>query len=154
MLVALVWQWTDPAKIVRAVGHYLNVDLGMISVTEFICAFSVNAIAWIADAAVAYCIWRLFGAYLCGRIFTEDAAIWVQRVGVAGLIAVVVEIVARRIDWLIITSHSDLPLGTRLFTQLVVPGDLLKVLFCLFVLAIGHVFRAAVQIADDNARIV
>jgi hypothetical protein len=37
---------------------------------------------------------------------------------------------------------------------LVVPGDLLGVLFCLFVLAIGHVFRTAVEIADDYASIV
>jgi Protein of unknown function (DUF2975) len=154
VLIAVLWVWSDPAKIASNLGHYLNADLSAISPSQFAWAAGVNIAAWIADAVVAYCIWRLFGAYLGGRIFTGDAAAWVQRIGVAGLIAVLVSIVGRRIDWLILTSNSELPLSTRLFTQFIVPVDLLQVLFCLFVLAIGHVFRTAVQIADDNASIV
>ncbi|HKD28927.1 MAG TPA: DUF2975 domain-containing protein [Xanthobacteraceae bacterium] len=154
VLIAVVWTWSDPAKIVSTVGHYLNTELGMISPFEFIWAFGVNVAIWIPDAAVAYCIWRLFGTYLDGHIFTADAAAWMQRTGVTGLIAVLASIVGRRIDWLILTSHAELPLSTRLFTQFVVPVDLLQVLFCLFLLAIGHVFRTAVQIANDHASIV
>jgi hypothetical protein len=154
VLLTVLWIWSDPGKIASTLGHYLNADLGAISPSEFAWACGVNIAAWIADAVVAYCIWRLFGTYLGGRIFTGDAAAWLQRLGVAGLIAVLVSIVGRRIDWLILTSHAELPLSTRLFTQLVVPGDLLGVLFCLFVLAIGHVFRTAVEIADDYASIV
>src|ERR1700730_16986659 len=154
MLIAVVWVGTDPAKIASNLGHYLNADLGAISPSQFAWTFWVSVAAWIPGAAVAYCIWRLFGAYLAGRIFTGAPAAWVQRIGIAGLIALLVAIVARRIDWLILTSHADVPLSTRLFIQIVVPSDLLQVLFCLFVLAIGHVFRTAVQIADDNANIV
>jgi hypothetical protein len=154
VLFALVWTWSDPAKIASNLGHYLNADLGTISPTEFVWACAVVIASWIADAAAAYCIWRLFGSYLGGRIFTGDAAAWLQRVGVAGLIAVLVSIVGRRALWLILTSHAALPLSTRLFTQFVVPADLLEVLFCLFVLSLGHVFRTAVQIADDYASIV
>src|SRR5262249_28857429 len=134
--------------------HYLNADLSAISPSEFAWACGVNMAALIADAAVAYCIWRLFGGYLCGRIFTGGAAALLQRLCVARLIAGLISVVGRRIDWLILTSHAELPLSTRMFTQFVVPSDLLKVLFCLFVLAIGHVFRTAVQIADDYATIV
>jgi len=154
ILFASVSTWSDPAKIASNLGHYLNADLGALGRSEFGWACGVVIVSWIADAAAAYCIWRLFGAYLGGRIFTGDAAAWLQRVGVAGLVAVLVSIVGRRILVLILTSHAGLPLSTRLFTQLVVPGDLLDVLFCLFVLAIGRVFRAAVQIADDYAGIV
>jgi branched-subunit amino acid transport protein len=153
-LIVVVWVWSDPAKIVSNVGHCLNADLGAMTPSQFALASGVSIAAWIAEAAVAYCIWRLFGAYLSSRIFTADAAAWMQRIGVAGLIAVLVSIVGRRIDWLILTSHVELPLSTRLFTQFIVPSDLLQVLFCLFVLAVGHVFRSAVQIADDNASIV
>jgi hypothetical protein len=135
-------------------GHYLNADLGAVTFSQFAWGFTAHVAAWIPSAAVAYCIWRLFGGYLGGHIFTEDAAAWLQRIGIAGLITVAVGIVARRIDWLILTSHAELPLSARLFTQFVVPNDLLGVLFSLFVLAIGHVFRTAVQIADDNASIV
>jgi hypothetical protein len=154
VLIAIVWTWSDPAKIASDLSYILNADLSAISPSEFAWACGVNIAAWIADVAVAYCFWRLFGAYLVGRIFTGDAAAWLQRLGIVGLIALLVSIVGRRIDWLILTSHTEIPLSTRLFTQFVVSSDLLKVLFCLFVLAIGHVFRTAVQIADDNASIV
>jgi hypothetical protein len=154
ILIAAVWTWSDPAKIASTVGHYLNTELGVISPLEFIWAFGISVAVWISDAAVAYCIWRLFGTYLDGRIFTADAAAWIQRTGVAGLIAEVASIVGRRIEWLIVTNHSELPLSTRLFTQFVVPVDLLQLLFCLFLLAIGHIFKTAVQIANDHAGIV
>jgi Protein of unknown function (DUF2975) len=154
MLITVLWVWSDPAKVVGAIGHYLNADLGAISASEFTWAFGVNIIVWIGDAAVAYCIWRLFGVYLGGRIFKSDAAIWLQRIGTVGLVVVLVSITARRIVWLILTRHAELPLGTRFFSQLVVPVDLLEVLFCLFVLAMGRVFVTAVEIADDNASFV
>jgi hypothetical protein len=136
------------------VGRYLNADLGAVTSSQVVWGLVAQVVAWIPMAAVAYCIWQLFGTYLCGRIFTADAAAWMQRVGIAGLITVAISIVARRSEWLILTSHSGLPFSTRLFTQLVVPNDLLEILFSLFVLAIGRVFRTAVQIADDNASIV
>jgi len=154
MLVAMVWVWVDPAKTADMVGRYLNADLGVISSSQVAWGFALQAAAWIPMATVAYCMWRLFGTYLQGCIFTGDAAAWMQRIGLAGLIAVMVSIVIRRIEWLILTSHSGLPLNARLFTQVVVPNDLLEILFSLFVLAIGYVFGAAVQIADDNASIV
>jgi len=154
MLIAVVWVWTDPPRLSRMLGHYLNADLGAVTSSQVAWGLAVHVAAWIPSAAVAYSIWRLFDCYLRGRIFTGDAAAWVERIGIAGLITVAVGIVARRIDWLLLTSHTELPLSTRLFTQFVVPSDLLGVLFSLFVLAIGHVFRTAVQIADDNASIV
>jgi hypothetical protein len=154
VLIAIVWAWSEPAKIASALGNFLNVDLGRLSPSDFAWACGVNIAAWFADAAVAYCLWRLFGAYLEGRFFTKDAAAWLQRIGVAGLIGVLVVIVGRRIDFLILTSHAGLPLSTRLLTQFVVSSDLLNVLFCLFVLAIGHVFKTAIEIADDYASIV
>jgi hypothetical protein len=154
MLVAMMWVWTDPGRTAGLVGRYLNADLGVLSSWQIAGMFAGQVTAWIPIAAVAYCIWRLFGTYLGGHIFTADAAAWVQRVGVAGLISVAVSIVVRRIVWMILTSHSGLPLTTLFFTQFIVPNDLLGVLFSLFVLALGRVFKAAVEIADDSASIV
>jgi hypothetical protein len=154
MLFAMLRVWADPTRTVNIVGNYLKADLGVLSSSQIALGFATYVVAWIPIGAVAYCIWQLFGTYLRGRIFTSDAAAWVQRIGTAGLIAVAVSIVARRIGWFILTSHADLPLGTRLFTEFVVPNDLLEVWFSLFVLALGIVFRTAVQIEDDNASIV
>jgi len=36
----------------------------------------------------------------------------------------------------------------------VIPADLLRVLFCLYFLGLGHIFKAAAEIAEDHARIV
>jgi len=154
MLITVVRVWSDPAKITRMLGSYLNADLGAVTSWQIALGFMTQIAAWIPGAAISYCVWRLFGGYLHGRIFTADAATWVERVGIAGLTTVAVGIVARRLEWLILTSHSDLSLSTRLLTQFLVPGDLLGVLFSLFVLAVGHVFKTAVEIADDNAGIV
>ena len=154
MLVSVVRVWADPAQTARIVGSYLNADLGTVTSWEIALGFTVHIISWLPGAAGSYCVWRLFEGYLNGRIFTADAAAWVQRIGIVGLITVAIGIVGRRIDWLILTSHSELSLSTRLLAQLIVPTDLLGVLFSLFVLAIGRVFTAAVEIADDNAGIV
>jgi hypothetical protein len=154
MLIAMMRVWADPARTAGMVGRYLNADLGVVSSSQIAWGFVLQAATWIPIAAVAYCIWRLFGTYLQGRIFTGDAAAWVQRIGIAGLTAVAVSLVMGRIQWLILTSHSGLPFIKLLFTQVIVPNDLLGLLFALFVLALGHVFRTAVQIADDNASIV
>jgi hypothetical protein len=153
-LVANLWVWIDPQKTASMIGHYLNADLGVLSPSQVAWGFALQAVAWIPTGAVAYCIWRLFGTYLQGRIFTGDAAAWVQRVGVSGLIATSISLVIRRVEWLIITSHAELPFNTRLLAEIIVPNDLLRILFSLFVLAIGYVFSATVQIADDNASIV
>ncbi len=154
MFIAMMRVWADPARTANIVGNYLNADLGPVSLSQIILGFATYLAGWIPIAAVAYCVWQLFGGYLRGRIFTGDAAAWVQRVGIAALSAVAVSIVARRIGFLILTSHAGLPLSTRLFTQFIVPNDLVEILFSLFVLSLGHVFKAAVQIADDNAGIV
>jgi hypothetical protein len=154
MFIAMMRVWADPARTANIVGNYLNADLGPVSSSQIALGVATYLAAWIPMAVVAYCIWQLFGGYLRGRIFTGDAAAWVQRVGIAALSAVAVSIVARRIGFLILTSHAAIPFSTRLFTQFFVPNDLLEVLFSLFVLALGHVFRTAVQIADDSAGIV
>jgi hypothetical protein len=151
MLVAMMWVWAALERTAGIVGRYLNADLGVVSSSQVAWGFALQAAAWIPIAAVAYSIWRLFGPYLHGRIFTGGAAVWVQRAEIAGLTAVAISIVTRRIRWLLLTSHSGLPLRTLFFTQVVVPDD---VPFSLFVLALGHVFRTEVQIADDNASIV
>src|SRR5262249_842282 len=60
MLIAVVWMWTDPAKIASMLGHYLNADLGAVTFSQFAWGFAAHVAAWIPSAAVAYCIWRLF----------------------------------------------------------------------------------------------
>jgi hypothetical protein len=107
-------------------------------------------------AAVFYCIWRLMGVYVTGRIFTVAAAVWMRRAGAFGLAGVLASILWRRLLLVVFTGHLHLAPGDLLFAlgNLVIPADLLRILFCLYVLALGQIFKAAAEIAEDHARIV
>lgn len=153
-LLVTIRGWSDSAKLLTDVGHVFQVDLSGVADAQYISSFIIDLGSWTAVAAVSYCIWRLFGSYLQGRIFTVDAAVWMQRIGIAGIVAVLTALVDRRMVWLILTSHANLPLSTRLSVHLLVPNDLLEVLFCLFVIALARVFKVAAEMADDHARIV
>ncbi|UFZ03845.1 DUF2975 domain-containing protein [Bradyrhizobium ontarionense] len=154
--VSFLWHWLpiDPARMAGALGYALKTDMSGLSATQVEWFLALTLVVWIPDLAVGYCIWRLFGTYLEGRIFTADAAIWMRRVGVSGLAAVAADVVIRKIGLLVLTSHVQLPLSTLLVFQTVVPGDLLRVLFSLFVTALALIFKAAAELADDHAQIV
>jgi hypothetical protein len=152
----VLWRWLpiDPPGIAAALGFALKADMTGLSATQVEWFLSLIFVVWLPELAVAYCIWRLFGTYLQGRIFTIDASIWMRRVGVCGLVAITVDVVARKIGLLVLTSHVQLPLSTLLAFQTVLPGDLLRILFSLFVTALALIFKAAAELADDHAKIV
>jgi Protein of unknown function (DUF2975) len=151
-----LWQWLpiDPGRLAGVLGYALKTDMSGISQTQVEWFLALGLVVRIPDLAVAYCIWRLFGTYLRGRIFTADAAIWMRRVGVSGLVAVAVGVIMRKLGLLVLTSHVHLPISTLLTFQTVVPADLLRVIFSLFVTALALIFKAAAELADDHAQIV
>ncbi|WP_257166950.1 DUF2975 domain-containing protein [Bradyrhizobium sp. SRS-191] len=154
--VSFLWRWLpiDPDGLVGPLGYALKTDMSGLSAAQVEWFLALTLVVWIPDLAVGYCIWRLFGTYLDGRIFTADAAIWMRRVGVSGLAAVAADIVVRKVGLFILTSHVQLPLSTLLAFQTVLPGDLLRLLFSLFVTALALIFKAAAELADDHAQIV
>ncbi|HSV24128.1 MAG TPA: DUF2975 domain-containing protein [Xanthobacteraceae bacterium] len=149
------WHWRDLAKITENLGRALNADLHGLSYSQIDLAFVLVLCQVAFQAAVSYCIWRLFGSFLQGRIFTVDAAIWMRRIGITELVAVLVSLVLRRVTVFILTSHAHLPATTVLsFGQPVVPLDLIQVMFCFFVIGLAQIFKTAAEMADDHARIV
>jgi DUF2975 family protein len=160
ILVSIVWGWywngpDTAAKVAENLGRFLNADLTGLSNAQVMATFVGALGLWLFDAAIVYCIWRLFGTYLRGRIFTVDAAIWLRRLGITGLAALLTEVVWRRLVLIILTGHAHVPAATLLLSgQLLIPFDLLRVLFCLFVVMLGQIFKTAAEMADDQARIV
>ncbi|MFL5038894.1 MAG: DUF2975 domain-containing protein, partial [Xanthobacteraceae bacterium] len=102
-------------------------------------------------AVVAFCLWRLFGTYLAGRVFTVDAVTWLRRIGIAGIVAVMAGVLIR-LAIIAVFSGQIIPAAGRSF--LVLPQDLLNLIFAVFVLALAHIFRAAAEMAEDHAQIV
>ncbi|MGY3450627.1 DUF2975 domain-containing protein [Bradyrhizobium sp. USDA 4353] len=154
--VSFLWRWlpVDPAGLVGPLGYALKTDMTGLSATQVEWFLALTLVVWIPDLAVGYCIWRLFGTYLQGRIFTIDAALWMRRVGFSGLAAVAADMTIRKLGLLVLTSHVQLPLSTLLTFQTVLPADLLRMLFSLFVIALALIFKAAAELADDHAKII
>jgi len=104
-----------------------------------------------ANVPVVVCIWRLAGTYLAGRVFTVDAALWLQRICIAGLATIVINILARAVAASIIAGQLVLipPRGS-----FVLPQDLLHLIFVGLDLALAHILKAAAEMAEDHAQIV
>jgi len=160
-LSALVWIiWASVATFsvfaskVRVAEHYgrvLHVDLTNLPTQGYLMALAIVlvdlAIAWI----IVVFIWRLFGHYLRGEIFSSSAVKEMWRGGWTGVAAVVTDIVARPLVAYVLTQHLSESQRHHFWTS---PDDLLHVLLALFIVALAHIFRAGVEIADDNRQIV
>jgi hypothetical protein len=150
-----LWNLVNVSRNLVKVWHILSLDRtghGPLLLAAIVLAMG----SLLLIAAVFYCIWRLMGVYVTGRIFAVAAAIWMRRAGALGLAGSLASILWRRLLLLVFTGHLHPAPGDLLFAlgNLVTPADLLRVLFCLYVLALGQIFKAAAEIAEDNARIV
>jgi hypothetical protein len=154
LLAVLAWYWSDSAAIARGFGTFLKVDLSGISTAQYALAVAGNLAGWALQAAISYCVWCQFGAYLRGRIFTADAALWMRRVGIAGLAALLFGLVWRQLIIVVMAFHLHLPLRTLLAAPWAGPFDVLQALFCFTVIGLAWIYEAAAQMADENAKIV
>jgi hypothetical protein len=143
--VARGWYAADPARLMDNLNRGLNAGVSEISKGQIAAFFTGNFGIWLLDTVIAYCMWT----------FTVDAALWMRRLGVTGLITVLGMVAWRRVSLLIFTMHGNMPAGTVLLSgQWVTPPDLMRLLFCLFLVALAHIFKAAAELADDHAGIV
>lgn len=154
LLAVLAWYWSDSATMVQRFGTFLKVDLSGISTTQYALAVAGNLAGWALQAAISYCIWCQFGTYLQGRIFTADAALWMRRVGIAGLAALLFELVWRHLIIVVMAFHLHLPPHALGAWPWAGPFDVLRALFCFAVIGVAWIYEAAAQMADENAQIV
>jgi hypothetical protein len=132
-------------------GRFFQADLTGLPTLGYSMALAVVlvdlAIAWF----IVVFIWRLFGHYLQGDIFSAAAVDEMWRGGWTGAAAVVADILARPLIAYALTQH--LGEGQRQHFW-ILPSDLLHLLLALFIVALAHIFRAGVEIVDDNRQIV
>ena len=143
--------WSNKARMLETAGWVIGTDLSGVSSTRYATAFALGVVDWSIAAAVAVCIWRLFGSYLAGRVFTVDAALWLRRTGLAGIAAVVGDLIIRVLMLRILIGRFLLVPAHGTFIN---PQDLLHLIFGVFVLALAYVFKAAAEMAEDHAQIV
>ena len=151
-LFGIVAYWTDPSRVARHWSAWLHADVPAPLPWQQATGFAIHFALWLALAAAVWSVWRLFSAYLDGRVFTAEAALWLRRVGLFGLAAQFGDMLARPLVSMVVTAtHLD---GARLVSVFAQPPDLLNAVFLLGFVALAHVFKAAAEIADDHARIV
>jgi len=157
-LVWIIWAsvgtlsvFGSPARVVEHYGRVLNVDLTSLPTSGYAMALIIIlvdlAIAWLI---VVY-IWRLFGHYLRGEIFTVAAVQEMWRGGWTGVAAVGADMIARPLVAYALTQHLGESQRHHFWT---VPNDLLHLLLALFIVALAHILKAGVAIADENRQIV
>ena len=151
-LTFVVYYWSDKAQVLRNYGQLFSADLSDVSAARYAAAFSAVMVGLAVAAVVVVCIWRLAGTYLEGRIFTVDAALWLRRTGLAGISAVIVSVLMRILTASILVGRF-VPISPRGYYYLL-PQDLLHMIFAVFVFALAHIFKAAAEMAQDQAQIV
>jgi len=149
--VFVVIHWSDKAAVVQSYERLFSTVL-VVSTARYALAFGVVMVAMAVIVVIAYCLWRLAGTYLAGRVFTVDAALWLRRTGIAGLAGLIVSVIARVVVASIITGRW-VPMSPLGFFY-ILPQDVLHLVFVIFVLALAHIFKAAAEMADDQAQII
>ena len=154
-LALIAWWWSDSTAIMKAYGTFLKLDVSAASSSQYAVAVAINLCGWALYAAISYCIWRQFGTYLQGRVFTVDAAIWMRRVGMTGCAALIFSLLARHLIVVVLAFHLHAPLGALLAVPpWAGPFDALQALFFLAVIALAQIHYAAAELAEDHAKIV
>ena len=149
-LVFVVIHWSDKAAVVQNYERVFSTTL--LSTARYAVAFGAVMVSMAVVFVIAFCLWRLAGTYLAGRVFTVDAALWLRRTGIAGLAGLIVSVIARVVVASILTDRW-VPMSPLGFFY-IVPQDVLHLIFVIFVLALAHIFKAAAEMADDQAQIV
>jgi hypothetical protein len=151
-LAMIIMKWTNAETLKQTWGHYLNLDLSALPASHHAAGFAVVLIDWAIAGLVVVYVWRLFGYYLRGSIFTHQAVTEMRNLGFAGVASVAADIVTRPVVQLLLSWH--LGTGQRSFVFRAEPNDVLHILMALFVVALAHIFKAGVEIAEDHRQII
>ncbi|MGJ0394916.1 MAG: DUF2975 domain-containing protein [Methylocystis sp.] len=151
ILFTIAMFWSDESAVVSRFAS-LKVDVEGLSAYQRLAGFGVSFAIWTLLVVACYAGWRLFSAYLEGRIFTPDAAGWLRALALAGLVAALVDIATRPLTSLILTSHKAA--GAHMVSVYLRPEDLSTIMLLATLLALAHIQKTAADIADEHAQIV
>lgn len=149
-----VWVWSSPERIDNFVAANLGLSAGTLQLAP--AAPWLGALVNLLPVAMGWFallqVWRLFGGYARGEVFTAQATQRLHRLA-AGLVAVALaQVVARSATGLVLTLH--LPPGQR---QLIVgfsSNDYVLLVCGLLLWAIAWVMVEATRLARENEQFI
>jgi hypothetical protein len=158
---ALIWfawaairsisNWLSLNAVKDSWGRYLHLDLTGLPFSHHLTAFAVVLADLAMAGVVVVFLWRLFGCYLRGSIFSLEAVVEMRALGWAGVAAVAADLIARPLIKTVLTAHLASPPPFAVWAE---PNDMLHLIMALFIVALAHVFRTGVEIADDHRQII
>lgn len=153
-LISILARWTDTEALKRGWGHFLGLDLSALPSSHAALGFAIVMVDWAVAATVVVFVWRLFGHFLAGRIFSADAVLEMRRVGAAGVAAVAADVIARPLLHFVFSMHLGVSARASALGTWLQPNDALHLLMALAIVALGVVFKAGVDLADEHRQFV
>jgi hypothetical protein len=144
--------WFDTDRLDEALNHLIHTNLSAVAPWQRWTGLSIDLGLWATASIACYCGWRLCSTYLEGRIFSVEAARWMQRAASWGIITEIMSIALRPLFTLVMTAH--LPQAQRQVHLVLQPNDLLTLVLLLGILALAHIQRTGAEIAAEHAQII
>ena len=144
--------WLDSDRLHEALNPLIHTNLSALAPWQRWTGLSIDLGLWATAAIACYYGWRLCSTYLEGRIFSVEAARWMQRAASWGIITQIMSIALRPLYTLVLTAH--LPQAQQQVHLVLQPNDLLTLLLLLGLLALAHIQRTGAEIAAENAQII
>jgi hypothetical protein len=152
LLYLVLALWLDTDRLQQALGHLIHTNVSALAPWQRWTGFSIDLGLWAMASIACYCGWRLFSTYLEGRIFSVEAARWMQRAASWGIVTQLMSIALRPLFALVMTAH--LPQAQRQVDLVLHPNDLLTLLLLLVLLAFAHIQRTGAEIAAEHEQII
>lgn len=151
-LYLIVAFWGDRAEVVRVHSTLMKLDLSALPASQHAIAFALVLADWVVAGLIVWFVWRLFGHYLRGDIFTRASVEEMRRLGWAGVVSVAMDLLTRALMPFVLTMHiADASPAHRMWAN---PNDLLHLMMAVFILALARIFKSGVEIAEDHRQIV
>jgi len=144
--------WGDRAFVVKKIREMFDIDVSGAAQFQITETVSMQLVLWTVLAAMCFSLWRVLSLYLRGDIFSIDAALWLRRAGLFGLVATIADLPSRSLIVLIMAQH--LPESAMKHRGYISSDDPLHLMIALIVIAFAHIQKSAAEIAADHAQIV
>lgn len=147
------WHWSQSARVAAVAKLQWGIESTQFSSGQLLAGFASDLLLpGAAGLGALYCLWRLFGTFLGGRIIDCEAASWLRRAGLFLLAAAIASVFDNMVQALVLSSH--LGVGHRMLSIGLPPVFFLCILIGAVAVALARVFQSAAELAEDHAQIV
>jgi hypothetical protein len=144
--------WATRAPYELTAMNVFHLDVSGATAAQWNAVLAMSLCLWLFIAALSFCVFRLASIYLKGDVLSSEAALWLRRIGIVGLLAILADFVERSAVVYVLGAHLAEPAETRHI--FIGTEDLIHVTLALMLIALGHIQKTAADIADEHSQFV